>query len=427
MEKYESYDAYIAALEKRGQLPEGFKTAVLPLSFFPEERKLINPLPMNMSLIMLDKPTTRFAGIFTSNKCPGSPVIIGRERLKARQVRGILINNKIANVCMKTGIQDSISLLETLAKTAGGKAEEYFPCSTGIIGWRLPIKAMKAKIPQLVASLEGGTGVKLAKGIMTTDAFPKLRSIKVGRGRIVAVAKGAGMIEPNMATMLSYILTDISMSKSFLQKCLKRVADQTYNCISVDSDQSTSDSVILLSSAAKPAVDEKLFEEALLKLCTELAEDIVRNAEGSGHVIKVKVTGAQNNDIAKAVGKAVINSPLVTTAVFGNDPNVGRLVSSVGDFMGNNGLAFDKDQMSIWLGKELVFDKGSFCIDRRKEDKLSKDMKERSFDSDHKTHPEHNMTVDVLYKLSDKGKGYAEVKGTDLSYAYVKENADYRS
>ncbi|MBR4797488.1 MAG: bifunctional ornithine acetyltransferase/N-acetylglutamate synthase, partial [Spirochaetia bacterium] len=115
MEKYESYDAYMAALEKRGQLPEGFKTAVLPLSFFPEERKLINPLPMNMSLIMLDKPTTRFAGIFTSNKCPGSPVLIGRERLKAKQIRGILINNKIANVCMKTGVEDSISLLETLA------------------------------------------------------------------------------------------------------------------------------------------------------------------------------------------------------------------------------------------------------------------------------------------------------------------------
>ncbi|MBR4376884.1 MAG: bifunctional ornithine acetyltransferase/N-acetylglutamate synthase, partial [Spirochaetia bacterium] len=332
-----------------------------------------------------------------------------------------------ANVCMKTGVEDSISLLETLAKAAGGKAEEYFPCSTGIIGWRLPLKAMKAVIPNLVSSLEGGTGVKLAKGIMTTDAFPKLRSIKVGKGRIVAVAKGAGMIEPNMATMLSYILTDISMSKSFLQKCLKRVADQSYNCISVDSDQSTSDSVILLSSGTKPAVDEKEFETALLKLCTELAEDIVRNAEGSGHVIKVEVTGAQTDAIAKAVGKAVINSPLVTTAVFGNDPNVGRLASCVGDFMGINSLPFDKDQMSIWLGKELVFDKGSFCIDRRKEEKLSKYMKDRSFDSEKKTYPEHNLTVDILFKLSEKGKGRAVVKGTDLSYAYVRENADYRS
>ena len=230
-----------------------------------------------------------------------------------------------------------------------------------------------------------------------------------------------------MATMLSYILTDISMSKSFLQKCLKRVADQSYNCISVDSDQSTSDSVILLSSGTKPAVDEKEFETALLKLCTELAEDIVRNAEGSGHVIKVEVIGAQTDAIAKAVGKAVINSPLVTTAVFGNDPNVGRLASCVGDFMGINSLPFDKDQMSIWLGKELVFDKGSFCIDRRKEEKLSKYMKDRSFDSEKKTYPEHNLTVDILFKLSEKGKGRAVVKGTDLSYAYVRENADYRS
>jgi len=143
--------------------------------------------------------------------------------------------------------------------------------------------------------------------------------------------------------------------------------------------------------------------------------------------VKVEVTGAQNSKVAKDVGKAVINSPLVTTAVFGNDPNVGRLVSCVGDFMGNNGLPFDKNQMSIWLGKELVFDRGSFCIDRRKEEKLSKYMKERSFDSEHKTYPEHNMTVDIFYRLSGKGKGSAVVKGTDLSYAYVRENADYRS
>lgn len=427
MEKYESYDAYIAALEKRGQLPEGFKTAVIPLTFFPEERKLTTPLPMNMSLIMLDKPTTRFAGVFTSNKCPGAPVIIGRQRLKEKKIRGILINNKIANVCIKSGIEDSETLLRTLAETAGGKAEEYFPCSTGIIGWRLPVKTMKKNIPQLVASLADGTGVNLAKGIMTTDAFPKLRSIKVGKGRIVAVAKGAGMIEPNMATMLSYILTDIAMGKSFLQRCLKRVADQSYNCISVDSDQSTSDTAILLSSGCKPAVEESVFEEALLKVCSALTEDIVRNAEGSGHVIRVEVSGAQNDKVAKAVAKAVINSPLVTTAVFGNDPNVGRLVSSVGDYMGNHNLSFDKNQMSIKLGKELVFDKGSFCIDRRKEEKLSKYMKERAFDSDNKRFPAHDLTVDVFYTLSEKGKGHAVVKGTDLSYAYVKENADYRS
>ncbi len=382
---------------------------------------------MNMSLIMLDKPTSKFAGIFTSNKCPGAPVIIGRERLKSRKIRGILINNKIANVCIKTGVEDSTELLTALAKTTGGKAEDFFPCSTGIIGWRLPVKAMKAKIPELYANLEKGSGVKLAKGIMTTDAFPKLRSIKVGKGRIVAVAKGAGMIEPNMATMLTYILTDIDMSKSFLQRCLKRVAGKSYNCISVDSDQSTSDTAIILSSALKPAVDEAVFESALLKVCSALAEDLVRNAEGSGHVIKVEVTGAENDTIAKAVGKAVINSPLVTTAIFGNDPNVGRLVSSVGDFMGNHNLNFDKNQMSIRLGKELVFDKGSFCIDKKKEEKLSKYMKERSFDSDNKTYPVHDLTVDVFYKLSEKGKGCAIVKGTDLSYAYVKENADYRS
>lgn len=427
MEKYDSYNSYINALEKRGTLPDGFRTAVVPLTFFPEERDIEKPLPMNLSLIMLDRPTEKFAGIFTSNKCPGAPVIIGRERMKGRQIRGIIINNKIANVCIKTGVEDSTELVTELAALAGGTPEEYIPSSTGIIGWRLPVKAMKEKLPALLADLEGGTGVKLAKGMMTTDAFPKLRSTAVGKGRIVAVAKGAGMIEPNMATMLSYILTDIDMDRDFLQKCLKKVADQTYNSISVDSDQSTSDTCIILSSCTRPAVSEEEFEKALMTVCSQLSEDIVRNAEGSGHVIKVEITGASDDRTAKAIGKAVINSPLVTTAVFGNDPNVGRLISSVGDYMGNHDLPFDKDQVTVKLGDETVFEAGSFCMDKEKEEKLSRYMKERSFDSDHKTYPVHDMTVDVFYRLSKDGTGHATVKGTDLSYAYVKENADYRS
>ncbi len=427
MELYNTYEEYIGALEERGALPEGFRTSVVPLTFFPEEREFDKPLPMNMSLIMLDRPTEKFAAVFTSNRCPGAPVIIGRKRLGNKQIRGIIINNKIANVCIRTGVEDSLSLTEKLAETVGADPEEFFPCSTGIIGWRLPAEEMKKNIPALVAGLEGGTAVKLAKGIMTTDAFPKLRSVQVGSGRIVAVAKGAGMIEPNMATMLAYIMTDIDMERDFLRKCLSRVVNRSFNCISVDSDQSTSDTAILLSSGTKPAVSEELFEEALITVCAQLAEDIVRNAEGTGHVIKVEVTGACDDATAKAVGKAVINSPLVTTAVFGNDPNVGRLVSSVGDYMGNHGLDFDKDRMLLKLGDETVFMDGAFCVDKEKEEKLSAYMKERALDSDHKTFPAHNLTVDVFYRLSEEGTGCATVKGTDLSYGYVKENADYRS
>ena len=427
MESYSSYEEYINALEERGLLPEGFRTSVVPLTFFPEEREIDKPLPMNMSLIMLDRPTEKFAAVFTSNKCPGAPVIIGRKRLESRQLRGIIINNKIANVCIRTGVEDSLSLVKELAEITGGKPEEYIPCSTGIIGWRLPVQEMKKYLPALAEGLAGGTAVKLAKGIMTTDAFPKLRSVQIGNGRIVAVAKGAGMIEPNMATMLTYIMTDVDMDRDFLRACLKRAADRSFNCISVDSDQSTSDTAILISSAMKPAVSEEEFEKALTEVCSLLAEDIVRNAEGTGHVIRVEVTGGENDSVAKAVGKAVINSPLVTTAVFGNDPNVGRLVSSVGDFMGNHGLEFDKDRMILRLGDETVFADGSFCIDKEKEEKLSAYMKGRALDSEHKTYPAHNLNVEVFYRLSENGKGSAVVKGTDLSYGYVKENADYRS
>jgi len=431
MEKYNTKEEYLIELEKRGKLPEGFKTAVLPLSFFPAERPVEKPLPMRMSLLMLDKPTSVFGAAFTRNKCPGAPVILGKERLASGRIRGVLINNKIANVCIESGVRDSLALLEKLAEETGTSPDEYFPSSTGIIGWRLPVKEMEKNIPALVASLEGGSAVNLAKGIMTTDSFPKLRSAEVGDGRIVGIAKGAGMIEPNMATMLSYIMTDVSIERDTLRQILKRVVEKTYNCISVDSDQSTSDTVVIMSSCLKPAVSPREFEDALLSVCSDIARDIVRNAEGTGHVIKVNVEGASDFNTARSIGKAIVNSPLVTTAVFGNDPNVGRLLSSIGDFAGNNGMELDTssstDSLVIALGGEVVFEKGSFRLDQEKEVRLSEYLKSRMLDSEHKEFPAHDLTVDINVRMGTKGTGSAVVYGTDLSYGYVRENADYRS
>lgn len=429
-EIYSSKEEYEKELEERGVLPEGFKTAVIPFTFFPEERPVEKPLPMRMSLLMLDEPTSVFAAAFTRNKCPGAPVLIGKERLSAEKIRGILVNNKIANVCTETGVEDSLALLKKLAETCSSEAnhEEFIPSSTGIIGWKLPVAEMTKNIPALVSSLESGTAVNLARGIMTTDSFPKLRSAKVGDGRIVAVAKGAGMIEPNMATMLSFIMTDIKIERERVREILKRVVEKTYNSISVDGDQSTSDTVVLLSSCKKNSVTEKEFEEALLKMCSELSVDIVRNSEGCGHVIRVSVEGASSYEQARNIGKAVINSPLFKSAVFGNDPNVGRLLSSVGDFTGNNGIELDKDKLEISLGREVVFINGAFQLDQEKEVRLSTYLKERALDSDHKEYPAHNMTVDVEIKLGlPCGNSSAVVFGTDLSYGYVRENADYRS
>ena len=427
MENYNSEQEYIEELERRGRLPEGFKTAVVSLSFKPEERPVDKPLPMNLSMLSLDKATTVFAAVFTRNKFPGAPVLVGRKMLDNSRIRGVVVNNKIANVCTSTGVEDALRVTNAVASAADAAAAEYFPSSTGIIGWKIPVKEMSEKAPELVSSLRGGSALPFAKGIMTTDSFPKLRSADVSGGRIVAVAKGAGMIEPNMATMLSYIMTDIIIDRDELRAILKRTVDKTYNCISVDSDQSTSDTVIAMSSCLKGGVSSEEFEAALLKVCSDLSEDIIRNSEGSGHVIKVKITGAEDYYTAREIGKAVINSSLVTTAVFGNDPNVGRILSSVGDYMGNNNLELDKDEMTIKLGPETVFNDGAFTLDEEKEIRLSDYLKERTLDSEHKTYPEHDKTVDIEICLSRKGKGSAQVIGSDLSYGYVKENADYRS
>ena len=427
MEYYKTEEEYLEALEKRGMLPDGFSCAVRKIVFFPRERAVTVPLPMDISMIMLDKPTEVFGAVFTRNSCPGAPVIIGKNRLQSRKARGILINNKIANVCTATGLSDSSELLNELAVITGGSADEFFPASTGIIGWHLPVREIREKLPELAGSLEKGSAVKLAKGIMTTDSYPKLRSAETGSGRILAVAKGAGMIEPNMATMLSFIMTDIDIGRKEIREILSRVVDKTYNSISVDGDQSTSDTVIIMSSCLKKGTDSSDFESALAEVCSKLAEDIVRNAEGTGHVIRVRVEGAESNASAKNIGKAVVNSPLVGTAVFGNDPNVGRLLSAIGDYMGNSNLDLDTEQLKITLGKETVFENSAFTLDQDKEAALAVYLKERALDSEYKNFPAHDLTVDIGITVSREGRGEAEVLGTDLSYGYVRENADYRS
>ena len=426
VELYNSKEEYLSDLEKRGKLPEGFKTSIISLEFFPAERPVKKPLPMRMSLLMMDEPTSVFGAAFTRNKFPGAPVIIGRERLSSDKIRGVIINNKVSNVRTEKGVEDSSLLLEHLAKETGSLAKEFFPCSTGIIGWQLPVTDMIKSIPRLVSQLTVGSGVNLATGIMTTDSYPKLRSIEIGDGRIVAVAKGAGMIEPNMATMLSFIMTDISLERETIRAVLKRVVEKTYNSVSVDSDQSTSDTVIIMSSCKKKKVSEKEFEDALFKVCSDISVDIVRNSEGCGHVIKASVKGASDYETARNIGKAIINSPLVKTAIFGNDPNVGRLLSSIGDYAGNNNIELDKDKILISLGGEIIFEKGVFRLDQEKEIRLADYLKSRALDSDHKEFPAHNNTVDIDVILG-AASGSATVFGSDLSYGYVRENADYRS
>ena len=232
------------------------------------------------------------------------------------------------------------------------------------------------------------------------------------------------MIEPNMATMLVFILTDIAISRSFLRKSLAECAANTFNRISIDGDQSTSDTALLISSGRKSGVSEADFQRCLHNLCWKLAEDIVRNGEGTRHVIRTTVKGALDDEHAAGAAKAIVNSPLVKTAVFGNDPNVGRLLSALGDYMGNNNLAVDPKSVSINMGGLLVFDHGAFNLDVDKESHLSRYLMECRLEN--LGFPEHEKTVDIEIHIGE-GPQSQTVLGSDLSHDYIEENAEYRS
>jgi glutamate N-acetyltransferase/amino-acid N-acetyltransferase len=381
---------------------------------------------MNLSLIQLEKETPDFGAVFTRNRFPGAPVLIGRERLERPVIRGVLVNNKISNVCTPNGETDARALLCRLGQLTGARGEDFFCASTGIIGWRLPLEEMSAALPDLVRSPASPSLLAVARAIMTTDAFPKVRSARVGRGSIVAIAKGAGMIEPNMATMLCFICTDVAVPRERLRQDLAWCVERTLNRISVDGDQSTSDTAIIMSSGARGPVEAGAFREALRSVLSGIAFDIIRNAEGIGHALRVRVEKARDEATGLGVAKAVANSPLVKTAIFGNDPNVGRIVCAVGDHLGNQGTPLAVEQAVVRMGGEEIFARGCFHLDAEKEERLSGYLRERAFETKRIPWPQHDRTVDIEIILDGTAPA-VEVLGSDLSYDYVKENADYRS
>jgi glutamate N-acetyltransferase/amino-acid N-acetyltransferase len=229
-----------------------------------------------------------------------------------------------------------------------------------------------------------------------------------------------------MATMLVFILTDLRLSRSVLRKALEWAVSRTFNRITVDGDQSTSDTALIFSSGRKPLIAEEEFREALLSVCWKLAEDIVRNGEGTSHVMRVRATGAPDDETALGAAKAVANSPLVKTAVFGNDPNVGRILNALGDYFGSEDRKLDPGTLSVSFGGTAVFEDGRFTLGPDTEAVLNSYMIECAVRSSETGFPEHNRTVDIDVVLGE-GRGEATVLGSDLSYGYVRENAEYRS
>ncbi|HEY5282210.1 MAG TPA: bifunctional ornithine acetyltransferase/N-acetylglutamate synthase, partial [Polyangia bacterium] len=358
---FASREAHRTWLSTQAMLPAGFRVGTTRFEFVPAE--VPKPAAMNLTLVTLDKPTTDFAAVFTRNALPGAPILIGRRRLGEASLGAIVVNNKISNVCAPDGVAAAERLCSGIASALGISPGQVLPSSTGVIGWRLPIDAMLAAVPAAASSVGQRTLLDAAQSIMTTDLYPKIRRASVGQGSIVGIAKGAGMIEPNMATMLVYLLTDLAMPRASLRRLLPEAVDASFNCISIDTDTSTSDTVALLSSGAVPCPDEAAFARALETVCSDLAEDVVRNGEGVRHVVRTCVRGAPTEAVGRALGKAVVNAPLVKCAVSGNDPNVGRIIMAIGKYVGIHAPGVNLANLRIALGGKTLFERGSFQLD----------------------------------------------------------------
>ena len=431
---FSSRDEHRAWLATQSALPRGFRVGTTRFDFMPKEAP--KPAKMTLTLIALDRPTPDFAAMFTKNAFPGAPVIVGRRRLAEPVLGAILINNKISNVCAPGGVETSERVCVETAKLLGLPATAVLPSSTGVIGWGLPADDIVSHLPLAAAALAAGSVLPAAEGIVTTDLYPKVRGATVGAGRIVGIAKGAGMIEPNMATMLVYVLTDLAVPRDTLRAVLKRAVDTSFNLISVDSDTSTSDTVALVSSSLVPCDDLAAFESALTQVCRDLAEDVVRNGEGVRHVIRVQVKNASTPSLASALGKAIINAPLFKCAVAGNDPNVGRLIQAIGKHVGAHAPDTDLSKLRASIGGIEIFANGAFRLNPEKETALLAHLKNAELYTSQPTadglftapvdYPVHERCVMIEVDLGS-GEAAATVFGGDLTHEYVSENADYRS
>lgn len=432
--EHSSLESHRNWLASQSALPAGFRVGTARFPFVPVE--VDKPGAMTLTVIALDQPTDAFAAVFTKNAFPGAPVILGRSRLEGETLSAIVVNNKISNVCAPEGVAASQRICEGLASELGVPPDSVLPCSTGVIGWRLPVEAMLGAMPEAVRALQGDSILPAAEGIVTTDLYPKVRRASVGQGSIVGIAKGAGMIEPNLATMLVYLLTDCDVSREDLRQALRDAVAPTFNAMSIDTDTSTSDTVALVSSRRVPCNLHE-FREALVRVCAKLTEDIVRNGEGVHHVLRVEVLGAPTKELALGVGKAIVGSPLFQCAVCGNDPNVGRLVMAIGKHVGLVAPELDLSKCTLSMAGRTIFEGGAFRLDHGTEEALVAHMRHAELyastaPADGLTFvppvrfPPHERCVEIKVDLG-AGEASATVLGSDRSHEYISENADYRS
>jgi glutamate N-acetyltransferase/amino-acid N-acetyltransferase len=348
----------------------------------------------------------RGAAMFTRNRFPGAPVIVGRKHIANGYVQALVINSKNANVAMgKQGLDNAIEICRIVGEELGIDSYDVLPFSTGVIGRPLPMDKIRAGLRGLRSELKANNLKLAAEAIMTTDKYPKYFSCQVGPAVIAGIAKGAGMIEPNMATMLVYLMTDADLPKSAIRPMLRRVVDRTFNCISIDTDTSTSDTVVLMANGRAGKAHVGRFENGLLQVCEYLTREMARSGEGATKLVTVDVTGAKNTAQARHVAKSVVNSPLVKTAVYGCDPNWGRVIMAVGKTFDSS---IQPGKVTIRFGDTAVFKKGS------------------PVDCDLEALRKYLGQSEVLISVDlGIGKASARVWGCDLTEGYIKENAYY--
>ncbi|OYU20351.1 MAG: bifunctional ornithine acetyltransferase/N-acetylglutamate synthase [Rhodobacteraceae bacterium PARR1] len=368
-------------------------------------------------------PGTAMAGVFTRSSTRSGCVRDGQEKLALPVPKGagaaIIVNSGNSNAFTgKVGDKAVAAVCGSVAKALDIPASRVFSSSTGVIGEPLPFEKITAKVPELVADLREDAIEMAAQAMMTTDTFPKGAAATVqgdgGEIRIAGIAKGSGMIAPDMATMLVYIFTDAKISAANLQKMLSRNVDDTFNSITVDSDTSTSDTLLLAATGQSPAAEvkatgpiAKAFEAALRGVMHDLALQVIRDGEGATKLVEVRVTGAASPEDAAKVSFSIANSPLVKTAVAGQDPNWGRIVAAVG----KSGAQADRDRLTIRFGDILVAQKGWRHPEYKEEDGAT-----------YMLQPELVIAVDL-----GLGRAARSVWTCDLTNRYVEINADYRS
>ena len=361
------------------------------------------------------------AGVFTQNRFCAAPVLVCREHLAAGAIRALVVNTGIANAGTGApGLAAAHASCAAAARLIGCAPAQVLPFSTGVIMEPLPVERIEAGLPASVADLREDNWAAAAEAIMTTDTCPKAASRKVSLGgtavSVTGIAKGAGMIRPNMATMLGFVATDAAVAQPLLQRLVREAADASFNCVTVDGDTSTNDSFVLIASgkAGNASIDDAAsadyaaLREAVTAVARELAQAIVRDGEGATKFMTIEVRGGRDAAECKAVGYAIAHSPLVKTAFFASDPNLGRILAAIG----NAGIGdLDVSRVKLWLDDVLVSENGGRAANYREEDG-ARVMQQA----------EIAVRVDLA-----RGSAQATVWTCDFSYDYVRINADYRS